>query len=74
MPKCCNADMITHGTRHFCFPFPPHMYLQSPTQVENTWMERKQDGPWDLDSLPLLAALLACFSVLYHVGVGALSW
>lgn len=57
----------------FLFPFPPHMHLQSPTWVENTWMERAQDGPWDLHSLPLLAALLACFSVLYHVGVGVLS-
>lgn len=35
--------------------------------------ERVQDGLRDLYSLSLLAALPACFSVLYHIGVGALS-
>lgn len=69
-----HADMITHGTRHFCFPFPPQMHLQSPTRVENTWKEHLQDRPRNLYSLPLLPALLACFSLLYHAGVGVLSW
>lgn len=63
IPKCCNADMITHRTRHFCFPFPPHMHLQSPTRVENAWMESVQDwavGSAQPASAGSLAGLFFC--------------